>query len=111
MNIQRLESYDALKRKTERYIEQVVSKQGPAPILLHNHQNTQYVGALEVGTPGQSMMSIFDTGYRSEPSASRLLSCVPGRSGTFWVPSKACKAVGCNEHTPFDDGKSRCAWP
>merc|ERR1712166_584913 len=53
---------------------------GPAPILLHNHQNTQYVGAVKVGTPGQALMSIFDTG-----------------SGTFWVPSKDCKAAGCNE--------------
>ena len=52
---------------------------GPAPILLHNHQNTQYVGAVKVscclctsatypcvfwkvGTPGQALMSIFDTG-------------------------------------------------
>jgi len=62
---------------------------GPAPILLHNHQNTQYVGAVKVGTPGQALMSIFDTG-----------------SGTFWVPSKDCKAAGCNERPPFDNRAS-----
>merc|ERR1711907_605940 len=58
-------------------------------ILLHNHQNTQYVGTMQVGTPGQSMMSIFDTG-----------------SGTFWVPSKDCSAPGCNERPPFDKASS-----
>jgi cathepsin D/cathepsin E len=27
-------------------------------------------------------------------------------SGTFWVPSKECKAAGCNERAPFDDSAS-----
>merc|ERR1712166_126480 len=49
---------------------------GPAPILLHNHQNTQYVGAVKVGTPGQALMSIFDTG-----------------SGTFWSPLKTARQL------------------
>lgn len=68
----------------------LLNKAGPTPILLHNHQNTQYVGSMQVGTPGQTLMSIFDTG-----------------SGTFWVPSAECKAPGCTEHSPFDGSRSK----
>eukprot|EP00656_Telonema_subtile_P037476 TRINITY_DN416_c0_g1_i5.p1 TRINITY_DN416_c0_g1~~TRINITY_DN416_c0_g1_i5.p1 ORF type:complete len:428 (+),score=140.39 TRINITY_DN416_c0_g1_i5:120-1403(+) len=84
-----VEQTELVQMLTRVHTHLLLEKSGPAPIVLHNHQNTQYVGELEVGTPGQNIMCIFDTG-----------------SGTFWVPSKVCKAAGCHERPPFDNAKS-----
>jgi len=46
-------------------------------VTLMNHANVGYAGAIRVGTPGQEMAVVFDTG-----------------SSTFWVPSRQAARAG-----------------
>jgi cathepsin D len=58
-------------------------------IPLKNFKNTQYVGEISIGTPGQVIPVIFDTG-----------------SANLWVTSTLCKDFSCTSHTSFNRGKS-----
>jgi len=56
-------------------------------VALTDYYNNQYVGALGVGTPAQSLTVVFDTG-----------------SSDLWLPSSACES--CGHHTTFDSASS-----
>jgi cathepsin D len=58
-------------------------------IPLKNYKNTQYVGEISIGTPGQDMPVIFDTG-----------------SANLWVNSALCKDDSCVSHISYDRKKS-----
>jgi len=58
-------------------------------IPLRNYKNTQYVGAISVGTPEQSVPVIFDTG-----------------SGNLWVTSSLCKSFACASHPSYNRADS-----
>jgi cathepsin D len=59
-------------------------------IPLKNYKNTQYIGTIEIGSPGQSIPVIFDTG-----------------SGNLWVTSSKCKAKACLIHPSYSSAKSK----
>jgi cathepsin D len=58
-------------------------------IPLKNYKNTQYVGEISIGTPGQALPVIFDTG-----------------SANLWVTSSLCKDASCKSHASYNRAKS-----
>ena len=60
-----------------------------APITLGNEWNFSYFGSIELGTSGQTINVIFDTG-----------------SSDLWVPSVSCTDDGCTGGYQFDQSAS-----
>jgi hypothetical protein len=58
-------------------------------IPLKNYKNTQYVGEIAIGNPGQPINVIFDTG-----------------SGNLWITSSRCKSAACATHQSYSHTKS-----
>lgn len=52
-------------------------------------RHTEYVGQVQIGTPGQKFSVIFDTG-----------------SSNLWVTGRKCSSEGCMKHRRFDETKS-----
>ncbi len=53
-------------------------------VPLLNYKDIEYYGDISIGTPGQTLSVIFDTG-----------------SSDLWVPSSACNSRGCSMHAKF----------
>lgn len=62
---------------------------GTADDPIHNYQDAQYYGEIQLGTPAQSFQVIFDTG-----------------SSNLWVPSSDCKTFSCALHSKYNASKS-----
>lgn len=59
----------------------------PDPVVIRNYEDAQFYGPIAVGTQGQVLNVIFDTG-----------------SSNLWVPSKKC--TNCGVHPRYDSSKS-----
>lgn len=59
-------------------------------LSMHDIKNSQYVGRIEVGSPGQPFDVIFDSG-----------------SSNLWINSKDCQSEACLIHRRFDHDHSK----
>lgn len=60
---------------------------GDHPVDVHNYMDAQFYGPISMGTPGQELQMIFDTG-----------------SSNLWVPGASCS--NCGAHPKYDSSKS-----
>jgi len=60
----------------------------PAPIVISDYQNAQYYGPITVGTPGETVNVVYDTG-----------------SSNLWVPNKKCCSF-LSRHNFYHNDKS-----
>jgi len=61
--------------------------EAPDPVIIRNYEDAQFYGPISVGTKGQTLNVIFDTG-----------------SSNLWVPSKKC--TNCGFHPRYDSSQS-----
>ena len=67
----------AQRLKMERSVKMTMLEDGtPSSIVINDYQDAQYYGDIQVGTPGQTMSMIYDTGSSNlwVPNTKKLLS-------------------------------------
>jgi hypothetical protein len=82
-------SFDEMLKSINGQHQQLGSKFGaPTPIVIHDYQNAQYYGPISVGTPGETVQVVYDTG-----------------SSNLWVPNKDCCGI-LSKHNFYHHDKS-----
>jgi len=74
-----------IERVENRYTK--YDSDAPDPVIIRNYEDAQFYGPISVGTKGQTLNVIFDTG-----------------SSNLWVPSKKC--TNCGLHPRYDSTQS-----
>lgn len=82
--------HDVLQADEANYSRLSSNSRRSVSLHLHNIKNSQYVGAIGVGTPAQRVSVIFDTG-----------------SANTWITSSRCGSPSCRSHPAFDASLSK----
>jgi len=83
-------SFDEMVQSVNGQGQQLGAKYGasPDPVVIYNFQNAQYYGPITVGTPGETINVVYDTG-----------------SSNLWVPNKKCCGF-LSRHSFYHNKKS-----
>jgi len=82
-------SYDDMLQAINGQRQEVSAKYGaPEPVVISNYQNAQYYGTITVGTPGEEINVVYDTG-----------------SSNLWVPNSKCCSF-LTRHSLYHSKKS-----
>ena len=80
------ETLDSVNMGVQKWEARLGAKGGEDPVIIDDYMNAQYYGEVEVGTPGQKEMVVFDTG-----------------SANLWVPNTR---PFLSSHNIYDHSKS-----
>lgn len=82
-------TFDEMLRSINGHGQELGSKYGaPTPIVITDYQNAQYYGPISVGSPGETVQVVYDTG-----------------SSNLWVPNKDCCSF-LSKHNYYHHEKS-----
>jgi len=82
-------TFDEMLQAINGQSQEVAAKYGaPQPVVINNYQNAQYYGEITVGTPGEKLNVVYDTG-----------------SSNLWVPMKDCCSF-LTRHSLYHHDKS-----
>lgn len=82
-------TFDEMLKSMNGHHQELGAKYGnPTPIVITDYQNAQYYGPISVGSPGETVQVVYDTG-----------------SSNLWVPNKGCCSF-LSKHNFYHHDKS-----